>query len=410
MIPPLLRRPGPFRALWAANTISLLGDQVTLLAVPLLAVLQLHAGPAQMGLLTAVAWLPFLLFSIPLGSWVDRRGRRRQLMVAADLGRAAVLLTIPAAALAGRTSLPQLYAVTFAAGCFSVLAGVCSQAVFVALVGRDDYVQGSSLLNGGRAFSFLAGRALAGVLIQLLSAAGAVLADALTFLGSGLWLATIRTPEPPAAEPERRAILGGLQFIRGDRLIRDGLLATAWINLFNLAYNALVILFIAAHLQVAPAALGLVLSASAVGSLAGSAAAGRIARSLGSGPALIVGCFLFTAPLVLVPLAAGPMPAVLALLFASNLLAGFGVMVLDINANTIYAARIPDRLRSRVSGAYTAINYGVRPLGSLLGGAVASAIGVRDALLLFAVAAVFGGLLLVPSPIRALHQLPEAAG
>lgn len=409
MIPPLLRRPGPFRALWAAHSISLLGDQVTLLAVPLLAVLQLHAGPAQMGLLTAVAWLPFLLFSIPAGSWVDRRGGRRRLLIAADLGRAAVLLTIPAAALLGRVSLPQLYAVTFAAGCFSVVAGVCSQAVFTSLVERDDYVQGSSLMNGSRAFSFLAGRALAGILVQLLSAAGAVLADALSFLGSAVWLATIRAPEPPPAEPERRAILAGLRFIRDDRLIRDGLLATAWINLFNLAYGALVILFIAVYLQVAPVALGFVLSASAVGSLAGSAAAGRIARSLGNGPALIAGCFLFTAPLVLVPLAGGPMPAVLALLFASNLLAGFGVMVLDINANTIYAARIPDRLRSRVSGACTALNYGVRPLGSLMGGVVASAIGVRQALLVFAVAAVFGTFFLLPSPMRALRQLPEAA-
>lgn len=388
---------------------SLLGDEITFVAMPLAAVIVLHAGPAAMGFLVAAAWLPYLLLGIPAGAWVDRRASKRRVMLVSDIGRAGLLLTIPAAAAAHALTITQLYVVIFLSGVFSVFFRVADQALFVAMVPRESFIEGQSLINGSRAFSFVGGPPIAGFLVQALSAPAALVADAASFLASAFSLLMIRPNEPPPEPVARGHLLSGVRFIARSPVLRASLAAATTINLFNLAYNALLILYVVRYLHVVPAVLGIVLGVGSVGSVVGSVVTGRLSRRIGIGPAFVIGCVLFTAPLVLVPLAAGQMPVILPLLGASGFLAGFGVMLLDISAGAITAALVPAPLRSRVSGAFTVVNYGVRPIGSILGGALASAIGVRETLFAVTVAAVAGVLWLLPSPLPRLRELPSFA-
>ena len=406
-VPRLLREGHVFRRYWGAHTISLFGDQISLLAVPLVAVLTLDADAADMGYLTAAALAPNLLFALHAGAWVDRRGRRRRMMIAADLARAGLLATVPLAYLFDALTLEQLYAVVFLAGSFKVLFDVSDASLFVSVVPHRRFVEASSLLNGSRAFSFIAGPTVSGFLVQALSAPGALLADAFSFLGSGALLSRIRPVEPPP-DLDEGGVLVGLRWVARSPIIRAGLLATATINFFNFVFFALFVLYATRSLDIAPATLGLVLGAGAVGGLVGSVVTTPVTRWIGVGPAFIVGCILFTASLLLVPLASGSRTVVLECLFLAEFGSGLGVMLLDISAGAIFAAVIPHRLRSRVTGAYTFVNYGIRVFGSLAGGLLGSALGLRPALWIGVSGALLGVLFLLPSPVPRLKTLPEA--
>ena len=405
-IPRLLRESAVFRSYWGAHTVSLFGDQISLLAIPLVAVLTLDASAAEMGYLTAVALAPNLLFALHAGAWVDRRGHRRLTMIACDLGRAALLLSVPVAYLFDALTFTQLYAVAFGAGALSVLFNVSDASLFQTIVARKRFVEASSLLNGSRAFSFVAGPTVAGFLVRAVTAPGALVVDALSFLSSGALLGRIH-PEELAADAHEGGITFGLRWIAGSPLIRSALVGTATINFFNFVFWALFVLYATRSLGVPAGTLGLVLGAGALGGIAGSIAATPVSRRVGIGPTFVVGCFVFAAPFLLVPLAAGPDPVVLACLFLAELGSGFGVMLLDISAGAIMAAVIPIRLRSRVSGAYTFVNYGVRVAGSLLGGLLGSTIGLRPTLWIGAAGALLGALLLLPTPVARLRELPE---
>ena len=397
VVPEVLRDNPQFRTFFAGQAISLVGDQITLIALPLVAVLALDATPAQMGYLVTAALLPNLLFSLHAGAWVDRGGRRRQVMIVADLGRAAALASVPIAYAFGALTFAQLYAVGFATGLLSVFFYVSYSALFVALVRRERYVEGNSLLHGSRELSAVVGPSLGGTLVQLLTAPAALAVDACSFVASAWSLARIRPKELPAEVAERGHVSAGIRYIAGSRTLRASLGATATINLFNFVFFALIILYANRYLHVGPGALGLVLGLGAVGALLGAAVAGRVTRRIGVGPTYLIGCILFPLPLVLVPLAGGPRWLVLTCLFAAEFGSGLGVMLLDISSGSIMAALIPDRLRSRVAGAYMVVNYGVRPLGAFLGGVLGSTIGVRTTLRI----AVVGGLLADPADARA---------
>jgi MFS family permease len=413
LVPPLLRDTA-FRRYWSASTVSMVGDQVTTIAVPLTAVLALHAGASAMGLLTALEWLPSLLFGMHAGAWADRRGRRRQLMIACDLGRCALLGTVPVCWALGVLTLGQLFAVVFAAGTLSILFTVADLSLFVSVVAPAQYVDGQSLIHGSRAMSFVVGPSLGGLLIQLLTAPFAIVADALSFLGSALFLRRIDAAEPPAAEGKGR-VTEGLGFIARSPIVRASLIGVAVVNFFNLMFFALVMLYAVRVLHVSAGLLGLIIGGGAFGGLLGAAVTKAVAARIGAGLAYIAGAFAFTAPLALVPLA--PVPAagheahgtslaVIALLFGAEFLSGFGVMMLDISIGAIFASVIPDAIRSRVGGAFAAINYGTRPLGALLGGLLGSAVGLRPALWVAVIGGVVGAALLVPSPLPR-YRLPE---
>src|SRR2546426_2161713 len=398
-----------FRRFWFGQTISLFGDQVTLLALPLAAVLVLHAGPAQMGYLGAASLAPNLLFSLHAGAFVDRRGLRRQTMIAADIGRAVLLATIPIAYALDALTLTQLYLVAFLTGTLSVFFFVSYNTLFVSMVRRDSFVEANSLLAGSRAFSFVAGPSVGGLVVQLLSAPFALAADAVSYLFSAYFLGSIRPDESATEDSAHGHLRAGMRFIRRTPTLLASLAATATINFFNFVFFALFILYATRSLHVRPGLLGVVLGAGAVGGLIGSVITGRISRRVGVGRAFVIGSFLFPVPLLLVPLAGGPKPVVLALLFLAEFGSGLGVMILDISAASIFQALVPDRLRARFSGAYMFVNYGVRPLGALVGGALGSALGLRTTLWIGAAGAIAGGLFLLTSPVPHLRRLPEAA-
>jgi MFS family permease len=406
---PALLRQQQFRRYWSAQTISMFGDQVSSIAIPLIAVLVLHASAAQMGYLTALVWLPSLLFGLHAGAWVDRRGKRRVTMIAADLGRFALLATLPLSYALNLLTLPQLLAVAFGEGVLAVFFNVSNAALFVAIVPEDQYLQGNSLIYASRALSFVGGPSIGGILVQLLSAPMAVFADALSFVGSAFFLGRIRPPEPPADESGKGSVMAGARFIARSPIVRASLLAVSIINFFNLMFSALFLLYVVRRLHVGAGQIGVVLGAAAIGSVLGAAVTKRLADRIGVGWAYAVGCALFTAPLLLVPLAGGPRLLVLATLFGSEFISGFGVMVLDISIGAIFAAVIPGELRSRVSGAFQAVNYGTRPVGAVLGGVLATLIGLHAALWIAAGGGIVGFLLLLPSPLPAFRMPASAA-
>jgi predicted MFS family arabinose efflux permease len=408
-LPPLLRRNRAFRSFWIGQTISLFGDQVSLLALPLLAALELDAGPAQMGLLGAMALAPNLLLSIHLGAWADRRRSRRSLLVAADLGRAGLLLTVPLAATLGALTMAQLYLVAFLSGSLGVIFSVAYNVVFVSLVERRSYIEASSLLNGSRALSIVGGNAVAGVLVQALTAPFALLADACSYLGSAFFVGRSPIAEPPPERGEEGGSLAaGARFVARTPVMRAGLLASATLNLFNNAFYALFVLYATSELGVGAGALGLALAVGGVGSVAGAALAPRLNRRIGLGPTLVFAFVLIPAPLLLVPAAAGAPQLALPLLAVAEFFNGLGVMLCDVDLGALYAATVPDRLRARVSGYFLLVNYGVRPVGALAGGLLASAVGLQATMWVAAIGALAGVLWLIPSPMPRLRALPPA--
>ena len=409
MIPPILHKNKNFRRYFIGQSVSLLGDQVSLIALPLTAVLALDATPGQMGALTTAYLIPNLLFSLHAGVWVDRRGQRRQTMLVTDVLRGLFIATIPIAYAFGELSWPLLYIVAFATGSLSVFFYVAYGAFFQIVVEREDYVQANSLIHGSRAFSFLAGNSLGGVLVQIFKGPYALALDAFSFFWSALFLGRIDAEEPPGTPSETGSLLSGVRWIRGNAIIRAELLGVATLNLFNFMYFALFVLYATRSLGVEPATLGLVLGAASVGTLLGSFVTGRISRRFGVGPAFIAGCFLFPAPLILVPAAGGPHWLVLLFLFVAEFTSGIGLMLLDIMAGSISAGTVPTALRSRVSGAFMVVNYGVRPLGTSLGGILGATIGVRPTLWIATAGALLGLLWYIPSPIPHLRDVPEMA-
>jgi predicted MFS family arabinose efflux permease len=226
-------------------------------------------------------------------------------------------------------------------------------------------------------------------------------------VASAACLRSISPVEPPIEKAERGHLKAGMRYLWRSPVIRASLLATATINFFNFVFWALFILYVTRTLGVSPGVLGLVLGAASVGGVIGSLVTGRISRRIGVGPAFALGCVLFPAPLVLVPLAGGSDWTILACLFAAEFGSGFGVMILDIASGTIKAALVPDRLRARVSGAYMVVNYGVRPVGAIVGGALGTWIGLRTTLWIASVGAIVGALWLLPSPVLRLRELPD---
>jgi predicted MFS family arabinose efflux permease len=410
--PPPLRRQPEFLKLWAAQSISQLGDQITLLALPLVAVLTLDASAGQMGLLTAAELSPHLFFSLFAGVWIERTQRRRRLMIAADVGRALLLASVPLAYAFDVLSFPQLLVVGFGVGTLAVLFDISWATLLVTVVPRRDVVEANSKFSLSRALSFVAGPSLAGFLVQLLSAPVTLLLDAFSFIGSALFLGRMRSQGPPVEEDGRESVLRslrtGLRFVLRDELIRPGLGCVATINLFNFVFWAIFVLFATKELGVSPGVLGLALGAGAVGGIVGALVAVRLERLIGIGPAFTVGAVLFPLPLVLVPLATGSDLVIAVMLATAEFLSSVGVMILDVNGGSMSLLRTPHRLRSRVTGSFRFVNYGIRPIGALLGGALGTVLGLETAIWIGALGALLGVFWLAFSPIPRLREVVEA--
>jgi len=293
--------------LWAGQSVSLLGDQVSLLAFPLIAVLTLHASAFQTGALTAAAWAPSVIAPF-VGAWVDGRPDRRRLMVGADAGRCALVATVPAAAAFGVLTMAQLYAVAFAMGALSVVFDLALSAYFLAMVEPGDIVEAQAKVSVSRSGADIAGPGLAGALVQLATAPFAVLADAASFLASAAFIARIRAQELPSEREGGawRRIREGFSYTFEHPVLRACLQCATTLNLFNFVLWGIVILFATRTLGLSPGVIGATLSLAAVKTIIKSLTTKHIKRRLGVGPAVLLGTVLFPVPSVLIPLAGGP--------------------------------------------------------------------------------------------------------
>ncbi|HWP63504.1 MAG TPA: MFS transporter, partial [Candidatus Binatia bacterium] len=402
--------------LWAAETISQFGTQVSLLAVPLVAIVLLEATPFEVGLLGTVEFLPFILFSLPAGAWVDRL-RRRPLLIVGDLGRALSLASIPIAYELGVLTIWQLYLVGFVNGILTVFFDVAYQAYLPSLVDRDQIVEGNSKLEISRSAAQIGGPGLGGLLIGLLTAPVAVVIDALSYLGSALFVWRIRRPEPapgttaegdPPRPSMRAEVVEGIRYVLGQPLLRSIAACTALSNLFGTVGFAVYLVFLVRIIGLSAEQIGLVASLGNVSTLVGAVTAAAVARRLGVGPTIIASAILFGPGLVLVALApAGP--AAIPLLVAAGLLFGLSTIVYNINQVSLRQAITPTRLQGRMNATMRFIVWGTIPLGQIAGGALGTVVGLRETIWIGAVGSLFAFLPLLVGPLRRLREVPAPA-
>ena len=405
---PLWRHPR-FTPYWIGYTVSQFGDRITELALPLIAVLTLSAGASQTGVLTAVIWAPNLL-ALLAGSWVERSTHKKAVLIAADVLRAVVLVSLPIGYWLGVVTFTQLLLNALLSGVGQVFFSTAYPPFFVRLVPRSQYLEANSRINGSRSASYVAGPALGGLLIQVLTAPIAVLIDSASFLVSAGMIGYVRIPAMPVERPEGsiwRNAVAGLRFVVHSRYLRPGLSCFATVNFFNFITTALVVLFAARSLHLSAAVIGLAFGVGALGGILGAILSTRCSRRFGVGTMIAVGAVLFPLPSSALAFAGGPRPLCAVVLSAVEFVSSLGVMFLDINYSSLQATVIPDALRSRVSGAFTTINYGVRPLGALTGAVLGSWLGLRPTLLIAGIGGALSVLWLLPSPIRRVHSLDD---
>lgn len=405
----LWRQPD-FLKLWAGQAISEIGSRISRTAVPLTAVLVLGASEFQMGILSGAGAATVLLFGLFAGAWADRL-RRRPILIAADLGRAAVLGSIPLAAALGRLTMGHLYVVTAAAGVLTVLFDVAYQAYLPSLVERENLLEGNSKLALSGSVAEVAGPGLAGVLVEWITAPMAILFDAVSFLCSALSVWLIRKPERrPEQRPEPhmgREIAEGLRATWNDPLLRALAARTVTAAFFLGFPSSLYVLFVMRDLGLRAALLGVIIAVGGAGSLMGALFAEGLARRFGPGPTLIGSAVTIGASGLLVPLAHGSAAVAAAFLIAAQL-CDVAWPVYTINETSLRQAVTPDHLLGRVNSAMHLLFWGVLPVGALAGGALARPMGIRATLALGAAGVLLSVLWLVFSPVRGRRQLAAA--
>jgi MFS family permease len=405
-----LWRHADFRRLWAAQSASLFGSEITALALPLMAAPILNASPVQMGLLAAAGTAPFLLCSLVAGAWVDRR-QRRPVLIATDIVRAGLLLSIPLTAWLGVLRIELLYAVTFLVGVLGVFFEVAHYAYVPSLVGRESVVEANSKLQISYSAAEAGGPGVAGLLVQFISAPGAIAIDAVSFLISAILLRRIETPEPPVdTQPSRGVrhdVEAGLRALLGHRLLRPIVLASITDSLFLKGIAAIFILYATRELEISPVILGAILAVGGIGAIPGALLSAPAARRFGVGPTIIGGWLIGTATWLLIPLATGPL--VVPVLAASMLLGGIAGTIVNVQQWSLRQLVTPDALQGRVTASHRFLVYGAYPIGALLGGWLGAKLGLRPAVTLCALGALTAPLWVAFSPLRRLRQQPTAA-
>jgi MFS family permease len=396
-----------FRRLWIGETVSQFGTQVTFLALPLVAILVLHATTFEVGLLTAFDTLGFLIVGLPAGAWVDRM-RFRSVLIVNDLIRAVAIGSIPLAHLLDVLTIGQLYVVALAAGVSTVFFDVAYQSYLPELIERKELVEGNAKLQASESVSQIAGPGLGGALVQALSAPYALFVDALSFLWSAAWVGAIQArPPKPEPKPDRhlgREIKEGVVFVVRNPMLRAIAACTGSSNLFSSMAFAVFYVLLAGHLGVSAGVIGLIMSTSAIGGLVGSLCASRIAQWVGQGPAIWLSIVVsapvgFIAPFVHKDWS-------LVLLAVGQIVWWGGVVIYNITQVSFRQGLCPPHLLGRMNATIRFLVWGTMPLGGLLGGVLGETIGVRETLF---VAAVGGSLTFLPvffSPLRRMRELP----
>jgi len=404
----LWRHP-EFMKLWTGQTISSFGS--TMGALYLTALLFVKAGPAQMGIFAAVGYAPVLVVGLLAGAWVDRL-RRRPILIAADMGRALLLTSVPVAALLGLLRIEQLYIVAALVGAVGVFFDVAYRSFLPSLVERDRIVEGNSKLGASDSLAEIAGPAVGGGLAQLVSAPFVVAIDALTFLFSALFIGLIQKPEPPPTPPEERGriwheIIEGLRTVLLSPLLRPltGSLATR--AFFGGFFGSLYGLYVIRVLGMGPAAMGVLVGAGGAGALMGALVAGRAAKLLGPGRTIVWSAIITGSLAILIPLARGPVAVAFSMLMIGQLAGDMMLAVYSISELSLRQAVTRDRLLGRVNASVQFMVGGFGTVGSLAGGALGGVIGIRPTVAVAALGILLSCLWLIFSPVRTLHKLPS---
>jgi MFS family permease len=403
-----LWRSRAFVLYWAGQTVSQLGSGIGGTALPLTALLVLQATPVQMGLLTAMGAVPVLVLGLPAGVWVDRV-RRRRILIAADLGRALLLASVPLAAALGSLRLGQLYLVAALVSLCTICFTIADESFLPSLVSREDLVKANSALGASDSLAEIGGSALGGVLVQAISAPRAVLIDALSFLSSAICLARMRVTEPAPPAVCRHVwheLREGLRLVLGDPLLRALAGSSGTFYFFGSFFGALYGLYAVRVLGFSPALLGLTIAVGGIGALVGALWAPRLVRRAGLGPVLSGSLLLAGAIQLPVPLATGPFVCVVALLMAAQFCGDVAIAVYLINEVSLRQALVTDRLRGRANACMQYLTTGVAPLGALLAGALGETLGVRQTLLIAVLGIMGASSWLFTSPLRRLRAQP----
>jgi MFS family permease len=396
---------------------------VSLLAIPTVAILVLQAPPFEVALLGTIEFLPFLLFSLPAGVWVDRLPRR-PILIAGDIGRAISLASIPIAYELGVLSIWQLYVVGFANGVLTVFFDVAYQSYLPSLVERDRLVEGNSKLEVSRSAAQILGPGVAGALIGLVMAPLAIIVDSLSFVGSAAFVSRIRRqesrPDRSVADGASRGpsmreeIRDGLRYVLGHPYLRMIAGATGSSNLFSNMAFSLYLVYVYRVLGLDPAAVGVIFGIGSIGTLVGALTANRIAGLIGVGPAIVASIALAFPAALLVPLAPHTGPHLF--LIAAAALGGFSALVYNINQVSFRQAITPERMQGRMNATMRFVVWGTIPIGSMIGGAIGSFPGVdmttavTAAMWIGALGQAAPPLFVLLSPVRSLHRMPQPSG
>ena len=405
--PDSLWRHRDFLKLWGGQTISLFGSLLTQFALPLLAALLLGAGAAEMALLAAAEVVPGLLLGFVAGVWVDRL-RRRPLLIAADIGRALALASIPLAAALGALHIGQLYAVALIVSVFGVVFDVAYPSYLPTLLKPRELVEGNAKLESSAALAEVSGWGIAGVLTQVAGAPLAILLDALSFVVSALSLATIRRREPPPdADHERRSVArevwAGLRFVVADPARRMVTAAGALDTLFGNALGTLIVLYLVRDLRLEPVVMGAIFAVGGVSAFAGSLLVTRISRRWPVGRILPGALLLYDVGALTIPLAGGPTPLAVALLALGQSLDAAHT-VYSVTRLSWFQRTTPDRMQGRLYATLRVVEGGATVIGLALGGVLGQTLGVRATLFLVCAGKLLGPLLLASAPVRELRQ------
>lgn len=408
--PPSLWKHPDFRRLWTSEAISLIGSQVTFLALPLTAVLTVDATPGEMGLLTAMSSLPPLLFGLPAGVAVDRR-RRKPLIIMSDVGRAGVLSAIPAAWLLGILTIEWLYVVAFVTGTLSLIAGLAHGALLPAVVPREQLVDANGKLALTATVAEVGGPTLATSLIQLFTAPVAIAADAASYLLSALMLSRMRTKEDmgPATGTRGRYwpdMVQGVRLALREERLRALVGTRVLLNFFNAMLEAAFVLYIIRELGIAVGLIGIIFSIGGIGFLAGAVMPARLARRIGVGASMVLGIATVALSDLLVPLAAGAPVVVMGVLVGAQFFFGIGLTIFNVNGASLRQAIVPREFLGRVGATVRVLAEGMTPMGAIAGGALGSAIGLRETLILAACGELLAAAWLWFSPVRQMRELP----
>lgn len=407
----LVRRHRGFRLFWTGETTSLVGSSVTSVVVPLIAVTILHSSAFTVSAIAAATWLPWLLLGLAAGPFVDRISRRR-LMIGCDLVAVALFGSVPVAYAAGSLTSGQLLVVAFGAGCVSVLFTTAYGRFLIEVVEEPaDRARANSLLQGSASAARIGGLGLGGVLVELLGAVTAMVADCLSFLVSAACLLRIGEP-PQTGVPDAprqgiaRQVSEGVAFSSRDPLMRPLVLFGGTANFALVGYQSLLVVFLVRTVGLGSASVGILLALMSCGGVIGAFVGNPLASRFGSGRALMwtkVGACPFA---LLIPLT-GPGPRT-ALLVVGGLGVGIGIVAGNVISSGFFQAYTPTELFARTSATQNVFNFGMIPIGALLAGTLAALLGVHQALWVMTGLLPATSLFLVLSPLRRMRDLPTA--